>query len=127
MPHPVDVHVGARLRFKRMLLGISQAALGKALGLTFQQIQKYENGANRVSASRLYQTASILDVPISYFFEEIPSEITGPDKFSADAVVIDSQATKLIRAYVLVQDDRVRKSIRDLVKQLARGSEHEGA
>ena len=125
MFHPVDVHVGARLRFKRKLLGLSQTSLGEALGLTFQQIQKYENGANRISASRLFQTASIFDVPISFFFEDMPSEITGPEKFPADAVVIDRQTTKLIRAYVSVQDDRVRKSIRDLVRQLATDPERE--
>ena len=78
MFHPVDIHVGARLRFKRKLLGLSQAALGETLGLTFQQIQKYENGANRISAIRLYQVASIFDVPISFFFEDMPSEISGP-------------------------------------------------
>jgi len=127
MSHPVDIHVGARVRFKRKLLGISQAALGSALGLTFQQIQKYENGANRMGASRLFQIASVLGVPISFFFEDMPSEITGPDKFPADAVVIDRQATKLISAYVSVQDDRVRKSIRDLVKELAGQSERESA
>ena len=127
MPHPVDVHVGARLRFKRKLLGLSQTDLGNALGLSFQQIQKYENGANRVSASRLYQLTSILDVPISFFFEDMPSEITGPEKFPADALVIDDHTTKLLRAYLSVQDDQVRKGIRSLVKELARGSEHEGA
>ena len=127
MPHPVDVHVGTRLRFKRQLLGLSQTALGEPLGLSYQQIQKYERGANRMGASRLFQIASILDVPIMFFFEDMPSKITGPDKFPADAVVIDSQATKLIRAYVSVPDERVRKGIRDLVRQLATDPEHEGA
>ena len=127
MPHPVDVHVGARLRFRRKLLGVSQTELGNALGLAFQQIQKYEKGTNRVSASRLYQAASILDVPITFFFEDMPSEITGPEKFPADALVIDDQSTKLLRAYMSVPDDRVRKGIRSLVTELARGSEHGGA
>ena len=123
MPHPVDVHVGARLRIKRRLLGVSQTELGNALGLTYQQIQKYENGSNRVSASRLYQVASIFGVPIMFFFEDMPSEITGPEKFPADALVIDDQTTKLLRAYLSVPDDQVRKGIRNLVKELARGSE----
>ena len=123
MPHPVDVHVGARLRIKRRLLGVSQTELGNALGLTYQQIQKYENGSNRVSASRLYQVASIFGVPIMSFFEDMPSEITGPEKFPADALVIDDQTTKLLRAYLSVPDDQVRKGIRNLVKELARGSE----
>ncbi|MFP6758698.1 MAG: helix-turn-helix domain-containing protein [Alphaproteobacteria bacterium] len=125
MPHPVDVHVGARVRFKRKLLGLSQADLGKAVGLTFQQIQKYESGANRVSASRLYQVASILDVPVSFFFEDMPSEITGGKRQASDSPVIDSQTTKFIGAYLAVQDDQVRKRVRDLVKMLARDQERE--
>ncbi len=69
--HPVDVHVGRRFRVRRTLLGLSQEKLGEALGLTFQQVQKYESGANRISASRLYQIGHLLDVPVSYFFEEL--------------------------------------------------------
>lgn len=120
MPHPVDIHVGDRLRFRRKLLGLSQSALGKALGLTFQQIQKYENGANRISASRLYQAASVLDVPISFFFEELPPEIKGPQKYPAEAPIIDSETSKLLGAYWSTQDNQVRKSIRNLVRELAR-------
>ena len=127
MFHPVDVHVGARLRFKRKLLGLSQTALGNALGLTFQQIQKYENGANRVSASRLYQAASILEVPITFFFEDMPSEINGGKTLASDAPVIDGQTIKFLRSYLSVPDDKIRTGIRALVKELARGSEHEGA
>ena len=127
MFHPVDVHVGARLRFRRKLLGLSQTALGNALGLTFQQVQKYENGANRISASRLYQTASILDVPIPFFFEDMPSELMGRRKSPSDAPVIDGQTTKFLRAYLSVSDDRTRTSIRALVKVLARGPEGESA
>src|SRR3954470_24288824 len=71
--HPVDVHVGARMRQRRTLLGMSQEKLGTAVGLTFQQIQKYERGANRISSSRLYEFARVLDVPVSYFFDEMPT------------------------------------------------------
>ena len=72
-PNPVDVHVGNRMRQRRTLLGMSQEKLGEALGLTFQQVQKYERGMNRVSASRLFDLSRVLDVPIAYFFEEMPS------------------------------------------------------
>ena len=71
--HPVDVHVGARMRQRRTLLGMSQEKLGTAVGLTFQQIQKYESGSNRIGSSRLYEFAKVLDVPVSYFFDEMPS------------------------------------------------------
>jgi len=74
-PNAVDVHVGSRIRMRRQLLGMSQEQLGRAIGLTFQQIQKYEHGTNRVSASRLYDMAEALEVPISFFFEELPDEI----------------------------------------------------
>lgn len=73
--HPVDVHVGTRLRQRRSLLGISQTKLGESVGLTFQQVQKYERGSNRVSSSRLFEFAQILDVPVSYFFDELPHNV----------------------------------------------------
>ena len=73
-PHPVDVHVGSRIRMRRTLLGMSQEKLGDALALTFQQVQKYERGANRVGASRLFEISQILDVPVSFFFEEMSAE-----------------------------------------------------
>ncbi len=74
-PHPVDVHVGARVRLRRTLLGMTQSGLGDALGLTFQQVQKYEHGTNRISASRLYEMSRALDVPIEYFFEDMSPEV----------------------------------------------------
>src|SRR5208282_5677906 len=76
-PDPVDVHVGARLRLRRNLIGMSQEQLGKASGLTFQQIQKYEHGTNRMGASRLYQFSRLLNVPVSWFFDELPQSISG--------------------------------------------------
>ncbi len=75
IPSPVDVHVGARLRRRRTLLGMSQTKLGEAVGLTFQQVQKYERGANRISASRLYDLSGMLEVPIEYFFSDMPTAV----------------------------------------------------
>src|ERR687886_2352058 len=76
-PHPTDVHVGARVRLRRTLLGMSQEKLGEALGLTFQQVQKYERGANRIGASRLFDLSRVLDVPIGFFFDDMPDSLTG--------------------------------------------------
>src|SRR5512138_3267596 len=73
-PNPIDIHVGSRIRLRRTLLGMSQQKLGEAIGLTFQQVQKYERGANRVGSSRMFELARVLDVPISYFFEEMGSD-----------------------------------------------------
>jgi len=73
-PNPIDVHVGTRVRLRRTLLGMSQEKLGDALGLTFQQVQKYERGANRIGASRLYDLSRVLDVPVSFFFDDIKAE-----------------------------------------------------
>src|ERR1700752_933156 len=74
-PNPIDVHVGSRVRLRRTLLGMSQEKLGEAIGLTFQQVQKYERGANRVGASRLYDLSRVLDVPVSFFFDDISTEV----------------------------------------------------
>ena len=82
-PNPIDVHVGARIRLRRTLLGISQTTLADAMGLTFQQVQKYESGANRVSSSRLYDAARILDVPLPYFFDEMAAGVSAPDSLRA--------------------------------------------
>lgn len=76
-PHPVDVHVGTRVRLRRTMLGISQEKLGEAVGLTFQQIQKYERGANRIGSSRLFEFSRVLDVPVSFFFDDMPPELKG--------------------------------------------------
>jgi transcriptional regulator with XRE-family HTH domain len=76
-PSPIDVHVGARVRLRRTLLGMSQEKLGEALGLTFQQVQKYERGVNRIGASRLFDLSRVLDVPIGFFFDDMPPEMSG--------------------------------------------------
>lgn len=127
-PHPVDIHVGSRLRLRRMMLGLSQSRLGESVGLTFQQIQKYERGANRMGASRLYELARILDVPISYFFEEMPSTIakTAP---AGDVEIASGQAKlssatdmpglRVLSAYHRVGDRRVQKAVYDLMQSIS--------
>ena len=130
MPHhPVDVHVGRRVRIRRTLLGLSQEKLGEMLDLTFQQVQKYERGANRISASRLYQISHLLDVPVSYFFEELTepethqtagiqlSETTG--KFEQDPL-IKRETLELVRAYYRITNPRVRRNLFDLTKALGK-------
>src|SRR5690348_14474320 len=82
-PSPIDVHVGSRIRLRRTLLGMSQERLGEALGLTFQQVQKYERGVNRVGASRLFDLSRVLDVPISFFFDDMPDSVAGNFGYSS--------------------------------------------
>ncbi len=118
MPHPVDVHVGGRIKLRRQLLGLSQSALAEALGLTFQQVQKYEKGANRVSASRLLHIASILKVPILFFFDDMPGELAGPDAPADDGPAINGEAAAFIRHYTLIDSHEVKRRVRDLVRTL---------
>ncbi|MFK0207709.1 helix-turn-helix domain-containing protein [Agrobacterium sp. NPDC090283] len=125
-PDPIDIHVGARIRLRRTLLGMSQDRLGTSLGITFQQIQKYERGMNRVGASRLQLIANILDVPVSFFFEDAPSEndnipgATSSNKFNPiNEFLASSEGLNLNRAFVKIQDTKVRRSIIELTKALA--------
>ncbi len=140
-PDPVDVHVGARLRMRRNLVGMSQEQLGKATNLTFQQIQKYERGTNRMGASRLFQLSRILDVPVSWFFEDFvgapsvsprvgfgESAQTGLEGGAAPPGVVpmaDSQilqrreTLELIRAYYRITDPRQRRKVYELIKSMA--------
>jgi len=126
-PNPIDVHVGSRIRLRRNMLGMSQEKLGENLGITFQQIQKYEKGTNRVGASRLQAIASIIDVPVAFFFEDAPGqESTGGHGFSEDpstafAVQFCStpEGLQLNRGFVKIADPKVRRRIIDLVKSLA--------
>ena len=130
-PNPVDIHVGARLRLRRTLLGMSQDKLGQALGLTFQQIQKYERGANRIGSSRLYQLGQILDVPVSYFFDDMTEDIAAPHRRhgakgladQAQQLYVDDSLTRretleLARAYYRITDPKVRKQLFELTKSL---------
>jgi transcriptional regulator with XRE-family HTH domain len=129
---PVDVHVGSRVRLRRTLLGLSQEKLGEAVGLTFQQIQKYERGANRIGASRMYDLAHVLDVPVAYFFEDMPDEIKKRDDAPSDSLGVHTleeadkdpltrrETLELVRAYYKVGSSAVRKRVFELIKSLAK-------
>jgi transcriptional regulator with XRE-family HTH domain len=124
-PNPIDTHVGSRIRLRRNMLGMSQEKLGDSLGITFQQIQKYEKGTNRVGASRLQAIASILGVPVAYFFEDAPglpvaeglAEAPSPD-FVVD-FLSSTEGLQLNRAFVKIKDTKVRRRILELVQALA--------
>jgi transcriptional regulator with XRE-family HTH domain len=125
-PNPVDKYVGSRVRMRRIMLGMSQEKLGEALGLTFQQVQKYEKGTNRVGASRLQQISEILQVPVSFLFDGGPSGAANTEGFSegsSPAYVSDFLATSeglaLTRAFTRISDAKMRRSIVDLVEQIA--------
>ncbi len=122
-PHPVDVHVGQRLRRRRTELGWSQGKLGAELGLTFQQIQKYERGANRIGASRLWEISRALNVPESYFFENAPQTVAGfsdagQEGYSADPG-IDRETASLLRAFQRIEDHKLRRRLIDLTRSIA--------
>ncbi len=126
-PNPVDKHVGSRVRMRRMMLGMSQEKLGDALGLTFQQVQKYEKGTNRIGASRLQQISHILQVPVSFFFEGAPNGQAETEGGMAEApspsYVSDFLATSdglaLTKAFMRIKNNKVRRRIVDLVEQLS--------
>lgn len=125
LPNPIDVHVGARVRMRRMLIAMSQEKLGESLGLTFQQVQKYEKGTNRIGASRLYQIGSVLGVPIEYFFEGVESGEMGDGPFEPGAsagfdmdVLSTAEGIQLNSAFFAITDAKLRKRILDLVKTL---------
>ena len=129
IPNPVDVHVGSRVRMRRILIGMSQEKLGDALGLTFQQVQKYEKGTNRIGASRLQAIANILGVPVDYFFDGMPTDDTTPMLTLADGLpdeatyVVDFLATaegvQLNKAFVRIRDAKLRRKVVELVKEIA--------
>ena len=132
IPSPVDVHVGARLRVRRTLLGMSQTSLGDAIGLTFQQMQKYERGTNRISSSRLYDLARVLDVPIEYFFDDMPAAVAAsspttekrgrvkkPPSYEPNPMA-RRETLELVRAYYKISDPQVRKRLYELTKVLGR-------
>jgi transcriptional regulator with XRE-family HTH domain len=126
-PNPIDKHVGARVRMRRLMVGMSQGKLGEALAVTFQQIQKYEKGTNRIGASRLQQLARVLEVPPAFFFEGAPSADPGKPAFaepSSSSYVVDflstSEGLQLNRSFAQIRDPKVRKRILDLVATLAK-------
>ena len=120
--NPVDVQVGNRVRIRRMLIGMSQEKLGEMLSLTFQQVQKYEKGVNRIGAGRLYDVSRILGVPIDYFYEGINTQPAGAAEDGAPPVmefVSSGEGLQLSLAFMKIKDGKVRKRVLDLVKSLA--------
>ena len=132
-PDSVDVHVGQRLRVRRSLLGLSQEKLAEAIGLTFQQIQKYERGMNRISAGRLFQFSRILEVPVAYFFENLGEAAANQsmafgmadndqEEFSSEDLMQNKETLDLIRMYYSIEDVRLRKDIFKFIKSMSERS-----
>lgn len=134
-PNPIDIHVGMRVRLQRTLMGLSQEKLGELIGLTFQQVQKYERGANRVGASRLYDLSRVLEVPVGFFFDDMPEEITdrsplsrlaeAPDYKPGEDEMHKRETLELVRAYYRIPDPKLRRNLFDLMKSLGDGSDAE--
>ena len=128
-PNPVDVHVGSRVRYRRMIIGMSQEKLGERMNLTFQQIQKYEKGTNRIGASRLFQLSKILEVPVGYFFEDAfanaaPAQaMQGLHEPEQEGYLLDflnsREGLDLNKAFAKIQDPKVRRRVIDLVRALS--------
>jgi transcriptional regulator with XRE-family HTH domain len=134
-PNPIDIHVGSRVRLRRMMLGMSQEKLGEQLGITFQQIQKYEKGTNRIGASRLQHIARVLTVPVAFFFEDAPPTPGDPSPGSMaeperTSYVVDflssSEGIQLNKAFVRIKDTKLRRRVIDLVRALVGEDEAEG-
>ena len=135
--NPIDAQVGNRVRLRRMLVGMSQEKLGEMLGLTFQQVQKYERGANRVGSSRLFDLSRVLDVPIAYFFDEMPSNVQekSPSRLMGLATpptveyepdpMAKRETLELVRAYYKITDPTLRKRLFELIKSIAKGLQEE--
>jgi transcriptional regulator with XRE-family HTH domain len=129
--NPIDVHVGSRVRLRRMLLGMSQEKLGEHLGLTFQQIQKYEKGINRIGASRLFDLSRVLAVPVQFFYEELPvaggETAAGFGERPAESYAVEflgsREGLELNKAFARISDPRVRRSIVELVRAFAGDAE----
>lgn len=129
-PNPIDIHVGSRVRLRRMMLSMSQEKLGDSLGITFQQIQKYEKGTNRIGASRLQNIARVLNVPISFFFEDAPGNepvASGMAEPQSANFVVDflssAEGIQLNKAFVRIKDPKVRRKIIDLVRSISGGDD----
>ena len=123
LPNPIDKHVGSRVRMRRMMLGMSQSTLADGLDLTFQQVQKYEKGTNRISASRLQHISQILQLPVTFFFEGTPGQSKAKDDAPSLACVTDFLATRnglaLTKAFMKIKDDKLRRNIVNLVEEIA--------
>ena len=136
-PHPTDVHVGSRVRLRRTMLGMTQEKLGAAINLTFQQVQKNEIGMNRIGSSRLFELSKVLDVPVSFFFDDMPPEVSGEQSnrptgrpkaqgavYKADTLA-NPETLKLVRAYSRIKSDKARKRIFELTKTIAKAGDTE--
>jgi len=133
IPSPVDVHVGARVRVRRTLLGMNQTKLGDAIGVSFQQVQKYENGANRISASRLFGLSRMFDVPIEYFFDDMPTAVAAsspalggggakePPSYEPSPMA-KRETLKLVHAYYKIRDPQIRKRLYELTRAIGAGA-----
>jgi transcriptional regulator with XRE-family HTH domain len=126
LPHPIDEHVGSRVRMRRMMLGVTQEKLADTLGIAFQQVQKYEKGANRISASRLQHIAHILQVPESFFFDDGPNKNGKPGRIGGasqpdpvSALLASADGLALVKAYMALDDAKLRRSIVQLVSELS--------
>ena len=123
-PNPVDIHVGRRIRLRRTLMGMSQEKLGTAVTLTFQQIQKYESGANRISASKMWQLCEVLDIAPGYFFEGLEGRRRGKGGNQSLGVPQDGRSARQVldlnQAFKQIDDTRVRRQVVQLVKSLTR-------
>src|SRR5579863_4484566 len=131
-PNPVDVQVGSRVRLRRNMLGLSQEKLGEAIGLTFQQVQKYERGANRIGASRLHELSRVLDVPVSFFFDDvdpvrapaIPGGFAEPPAEGFESDPLRRRETiELVEAYYAIEDAAARRRLFELARTLAAAGE----
>jgi transcriptional regulator with XRE-family HTH domain len=127
LPNPIDKHVGSRVRMRRMMLSMSQEKLGDALGLTFQQVQKYEKGTNRISASRLQHIAHILQIPVPFFFEGAPGAPAGtgqgPSPDYVTAFLATSDGLALTKAFMLIKTANLRRSIVGMIEEIADGDQ----
>ena len=133
IPSPVDAHVGARLRQRRTLSGMSQTKLGSAIGVAFQQVQKYERGTNRISASRLFDLSRVLDVPVQFFFDDMPSAVVASSpaqgggkakelpRYEVDPMA-KQETLEFVRAYYKIRDPQIRKRVCELAKALGAAS-----
>ncbi|MAI07805.1 MAG: transcriptional regulator [Magnetococcales bacterium] len=122
-PDPVDVYVGSRVRLRRTVLGMSQEKLADQLGITFQQVQKYENGSNRIGSSRLFAISNILNVPVEYLFEgcHVEGSSVSEEVSEFDRQMNKKESIELIKFYYSITDEKVRKKVLDLIKSMAKG------
>jgi transcriptional regulator with XRE-family HTH domain len=128
-PDPIDIHVGQRVRARRKMIGLSQTQLGSELGVTFQQVQKYERGTNRIGSSRLFKMSTTLDVPVAYFFEGAETKMPGytiADDTVSEGFFEREETQELVEAYYKIADPRIRKKVLGLARLLSSGVDEYG-